>query len=535
MQVKAPSKAPAIPTAQELLDARNYLSPEEYAQLVSLINGVSLPPITLHDFVKKSWSWVEPNVPFKDNWHIGVMAEHLEAVVWGQISNLVINIPPRHMKSIMVAVCFQPWVWTFRAWTQWLFFSHSKGFSMRDTMRSRRLIMSDWYQDNFGAAFSLRDDQNTKTKYENNQGGFRSALGAGGATGDGGDFLVGDDLLNIDDRHSKAVREGVNEFWGTTVATRKNSDEAAKIIICQRLHEHDIVGYVERQEEAGGDHYEILAIPAMYEGANAFPVTAVDWKDPRTDYGDALWPERFDRASLNKLKRTLGGDSAALLQQRPSPQTGAIFKKYLWKYWVPVGSKLPPVTVKVEEDTTIRGIKYAAGDVYECETIELDRATLRDYLQSWDMAFKGTSQSAYVAGQVWARRGEAECFLLDQERGKWDFLKTIDAVHRLTKRVPEATLKLVEEKANGAAVISALKTNVQGLVPINPKGDKTSRAHAVTPLQEAGNIYLPHPLLYVWVDDYIDELTMFPNGEYMDQVDATAQALNRMQSGFWTR
>jgi len=535
MQVQTPSQAPALPTAQELLEARKYLTPEEYSRLVALMNGLSLPPLPLHDFVKQAWSWIEPNVPFKDNWHIGVMAEHLEAVVWGQIHNLVINIPPRHMKSIMVAVCFQPWVWTFRAWTQWLFFSHSKGFSMRDTMRSRRLIMSDWYQDNFGAAFSLRDDQNTKTKYENTQGGFRSALGAGGATGDGGDFLVGDDLLNIDDRHSKAIREGVNEFWGTTVATRKNSDDAAKIIICQRLHENDIVGYVEKQAEAGGDKYEVLAIPAMYEGASAYPVTSVTWKDPRTEYGQALWRNRFDEDSLGQLKRTLGSDSPALLQQRPSPQTGAIFKKYLWKYWVPVGSTLPAVTVKIKEDVIIRGIKYSAGEIFECETTELDRETLRNHMQSWDMAFKGTKTSAYVSGGVWARRDDAEIFLLDQERGKWDFLKTIDAVHRLTNRIPEATLKLVEEKANGAAVISSLRSKIVGLTPINPKGDKVSRAHAVTPLLEAGNVYIPHPLLFAWVNDYIDELTMFPNGEYMDQVDMTTQALSRMQTGFWTR
>lgn len=507
---------------QDLRDAAQYLTPQEYQELQRLLRDIRVPQLGLTDFVRRAWPYVEPNIPYLHNWHIDVIADHLEAVTWGQIQNLIINIPPRYMKSTLIAVCWQPWVWSFREWSKWLFFSHSKTFATRDNAKSRRLINSPFYRE-LAPQVVLSEEQNTKARYENTQGGLRAALGVGGATGDGGDFLVGDDLLNIEDRHSKAMREAANEFWSTTVATRNNTERTGKVIICQRLHERDIVGHLKEKEQEGAEHYDVLVIPAEYEPHGKYPVTAVPWQDPREDDGDLLWPGRFGRDAVDSLKRSLGGDSSALLQQRPSPASGAIFKKYWWRFWYPPGNKMPPVRVSLPD-----------GSTHDCPVMELPVDELRSHTQSWDTAFKDGDGSAFVVGQVWAKT-RADRFLLDQTRRKMDTPATIAAVRSLSEAWPQAKRKLIEDKASGPAVMQTLRRELAGILAVNPKGDKVQRAHAVTPECEAGNVYLPHPQVAPWVWDLIDEAARFPNGEYADQVDAMTQALNYLANAGWSR
>ena len=147
-------------------------------------------------------------------------------------------------------------------------------------------------------------------------------------------------------------------------------------------------------------------------------------------------------------------------------------------------------------------------------------------IQSWDCAFKDTASSDYVVGQVWGRIG-ADKYLLDQVRGRMDCPTTIRAVKRLSEKWPKAVAKLVEDKANGPAVIAMLRHEVEGLIAVNPEGGKEARAHAVSPQIEAGNVYLPHPDTATWVDGFVEENAVFPNGPHDDQVDATTQALLR--------
>ena len=141
------------------------------------------------------------------------------------------------------------------------------------------------------------------------------------------------------------------------------------------------------------------------------------------------------------------------------------------------------------------------------------------------MAFKGTDSSDFVVGQVWQQVG-AQAFLLDQVRGRWDFAETCEQVRALSAKWPQAAAKLVEDKANGPAVISALGRAIPGLVAVNPQGGKESRANAVTPLIEAGNVWLPTGA--PWVSDLIEECAGFPNAAHDDQVDTLTQALARM-------
>jgi predicted phage terminase large subunit-like protein len=147
-------------------------------------------------------------------------------------------------------------------------------------------------------------------------------------------------------------------------------------------------------------------------------------------------------------------------------------------------------------------------------------------LQSWDCSFKDSDGTDYVVGQVWGVK-DADIYLLDQVRDRMDFPVTIQAIENMTKKWPQATMKLIEDKANGPAVISMMRHKIGGLIPVEPRGSKEARASAVSPLIEAGNVYLPSPAIAPWVNDFIEECSAFPNGANDDQVDAMSQALGR--------
>jgi predicted phage terminase large subunit-like protein len=170
-------------------------------------------------------------------------------------------------------------------------------------------------------------------------------------------------------------------------------------------------------------------------------------------------------------------------------------------------------------------VRLEDGSLFACPQIPLP-VGITDQLQSWDMAFKETESSDFVVGQVWGRRG-AETFLLDQTRGRLDFPKTVGAVRDLSARYPLAAPILIEDKANGSAVVSTLQREIRGIIAVNPEGGKEARVNAVAAGIEAGNVYLPHPALFPWVHEFIEECAGFPNAAHDDQVDAMSQALLR--------
>jgi predicted phage terminase large subunit-like protein len=197
--------------------------------------------------------------------------------------------------------------------------------------------------------------------------------------------------------------------------------------------------------------------------ALAFP------SDPRTEPGELLWPDRFGPDELTALKQSMGSYAAAgQLQQRPAPAEGGMLKRHWWRYWKPVGVSLTPVLVRFPD-----GQQQAIAAVDRPEEME-------EQLLSWDMSFKGLDSSDFVVGQVWGKH-RADKFLLDQVKARLDFPNTLEAVRRLSSSWPEAHSKLVEDKANGSAVIATLKHEISGLIAVNPEGGKESRASAVSP------------------------------------------------------
>jgi predicted phage terminase large subunit-like protein len=466
---------------------------------------------SFREFVYQAWPIVEPSTPFVPGWHIDTIVEHLEAISYGHIRKLLINVPPRHMKSLLVSVFWPAWEWTRWPEHRWLYSSYAANLSTRDSLVCRRLIESPWYRARWGHIFVLTGDQNVKTRFENNHSGYRLSTSVGGSvTGEGGDRLVCDDPHKVDEVESDAVRKGTIDWWDTVMSTRVNDPKTtAMVVVMQRCHQQDLSGHL--LEQGGWEH---LCLPAEYEGPSR--TTSIGFTDPRKEPGELLWPERFGRKEIDDLKVSLGSYGAAgQLQQRPSPAGGGIIKREWFRYFQPRGANLPAVIVRLP-DGTLRSII----------PIEVPRH-VDEQIQSWDCTFKDLSTSDYVVGQVWARWGSL--FLLgDQIRARLDCPATVRAVRELTQKWPGTIAKLVEDKANGSAVIQMLSREIPGLLPVNPQGGKNARAAAVSPLIEAGNVYLPHPLFAPWVNDFIEECVAFPNGAHDDQVDAMTQALLRL-------
>jgi predicted phage terminase large subunit-like protein len=229
-----------------------------------------------------------------------------------------------------------------------------------------------------------------------------------------------------------------------------------------------------------------------------------------------LWPQKIDAAALDTLKATLGSYRyAGQYQQRPSPSEGGVIKRHWWKYWQTRGANLPPIPVKMPD-----------GSIELRKAVDLP-SHFDKQIQTWDMAFKGTKNADFVVGQVQAAHG-ADRYLMDQVRDRLDLPGTLLAVRRLSARWPEAILKLVEDKANGPAVVQSLRHEIPGFVEVNPEGGKASRAAAASPQLESGNWYLPHPMLAPWVDAFISECAAFPAGAHDDQVDAWSQGAKRL-------
>lgn len=439
---------------------------------------------SLVEYTQQAWKIIEPTTEYIHGWHIDAICEHLEAITSGELRNLIITMPPRFMKSILVSVMWPTWGWIRNPELRWLYSSYAETLSVRDSVKSRRIIQSSWYQNNWGNKYHLTSDQNVKSRYENNKTGYRIATSVGGsATGEGGDVVVVDDPHNVNEASSDKVREATVLWWDQVMSTRLNNPKtSSKVIVMQRIHENDLVGHVLRQ---GG--YEHLCLPAEYEGKRK-SYTSIGWEDPREKEGDLLWPERFGTQEIVEAKKRLGSIGyAGQFQQSPSPASGAILKREWWQYY-----RIPPVRFDM-------------------------------LIQSWDMAFKDTKTSAYVVGQVWGKVGPDK-YLLDQVRDKMDFVATLNAFKALTAKWPKCTAKLIEDTANGPAVISSLKNHISGIIPVKPQGSKEARAYAISPEVESGHIWLPESA--PWINDFVEETSKFPNSEYKDQTDALTQALN---------
>ena len=471
-------------------------------------------------FVRHGWEVLEPGTRLAWNWHIDAICDHCQAVTRGEIRNLLINIPPGHMKSLIVSVFWPAWEWIEEPEVRSLFSSYALDLSLRDSVRFRDLVQSDWYQDWFCPEWRLSQDQKTKSNISNGRKGFRLAMSVGGrATGFRGNKIVTDDPLNAKEMHSLAAREECLFWWDKVMSSRLNDMRTgAKVIIMQRLHEQDLSGHV-----LGKGVYEHLCLPSEFEPDRrsvTFILRAGErvpfWEDPRTEPGELLFPELFPRPVLDQARKDLGEDGyAGQHMQAPAPPEGGMLKRHHWRFWKHAGQPLGPVPMRM-----------ADGSQVEIPVVELP-AAFDEQIQSWDMAFKDTKASDFVVGQAWGRTS-ADKWLLEQVRDRLSFTASVEAVREMSARWPRAYAKLVEDKANGPAIIDTLTHEIAGMIAVNPEGGKEARCAAVSPQQEAHNVYLPHPDIAPWVWAFIERCAAFPKVTHDDEIDALSQALLRL-------
>lgn len=455
-------------------------------------------------------------MPLIDNWHIDALGEHLEAVAHGKIRFLMINIGPGYAKSLIASVQFSAWLWTIRPTERILAGTYASDLTVRDSIRTLDLITSDWYKETFAPAWNLarKTEEADGEKYDpltdswtlvkqnedfisNSLKGERRALSVGGkATGFRGNGQIFDDLLNAQDKHSEAVRNKARDWAISTMSTRFNDMRNGwRVCIGQRLHELDPYGAM-----LATGRYEHLCLPSEFEPERRC-VTSIGWSDPRKEAGELLFPELFTHQVLEQAKKELGTyDYAGQHQQRPAPAEGGIVKRDWWQAYIHE--------------------QYPSFDLIAI---------------SVDAAFKETKDSDYVAIHVYGCIGP-RTYLIDRTHDRMSYLATKRAITALIQRWKPRAI-LIEDKANGPAVISELKKSFTGVIAITPEGSKESRAWACSPEIESGNVYLPATLPQGVTDideatplpmasEVVEEWAVFPNGAHDDDVDAMTQFLN---------
>jgi predicted phage terminase large subunit-like protein len=434
--------------------------------------------------------------------------EALVDVDAGRCDRLIITMPPQEGKSTRVTEYGPVWMLTRNPERRVVVISHGQDLANDFGRRIRSHVASNQGADGtLDLGLRLAPDNGSVSSWtlEGHRGGVRSVGIGGGITGRPADVMFIDDpIKNREEANSERFRQRAKDFW-TDVAVTRLAPGAAVVIILTRWHDDDLAGWLLTREDA--PRWRVLNIPAQADHDPAAGEVDVLGREPGEYMVSARINEHTKRprsvAEWESKKTEVGSRTwAALYQGRPSPAVGDIFKREWWQFY-----DEPLWVVRNDGSRIVPGAD--------------------DLLISWDLTFKDTAGTDYVCGQVWMRRG-AEAFLLDQVLDRMDFVRTVREFVQLAARWPGATLKLVEDKANGPAVIAMLRRKVPGIVPEEPQGSKVARASAVSPLIEARNVWLPAPELAPWVGGFVEECAGFPNAAHDDQVDAMSQALNRL-------
>lgn len=482
---------------------------------------------SLYVFLKSAWKYIDP-AQWMDSWAVEAICEHLQAVVDGQIKRLIINCPPRIGKSNTVSVAFPAWTWaqpdqtpTSGPGVPFLYASYADKLSLRDSVKCRRLIESPWYKKRWGDRFQLTTDQNTKSRFTNDKAGDRliTSIGAG-VTGEGGNIICIDDPNAANDVESEATTQTTIDWWTTAMPTRlNNAEKGAFVIIQQRLGEDDLTGHILEHESEGWVH---LCLPARFEPERSFH-TVLGWKDPRTEPGELLWPERFSESYLKRLEVTMGPFTfAGQMQQRPEPKGGGIIKRDWWKLWEP--DSYPPMDF-----------------VLGCLDTAYTEDTMNDAsgMIVWGI-FSGDAKARTT--QISGPDGE----LLRHDSTNSEFAPQVMCMyawdmhlelHELVVKVAQTCtrmkvdLLLIENKASGISVAQEIRRLYWrerfGVELFDPKSqDKTARLYSVQHLFAEGIIHGPER---PWMDRVITQVGQFPKGKRDEFVDLTSMGLRKLR------
>jgi len=430
-------------------------------------------------FVRKAWDIVEPDVPFATNWHIEALCQLLEQVTAGTIRRIIINIPPGTMKSLLVSVFWPAWEMATNPKRRYLTASYGSHLTIRDNLRFRDIVQSQWYQQHYAVQFT--SDQNAKELLKTTDGGWRFATSVGGAgTGEHPDRIIIDDPHTAEQARSEIERQRAALWFDRTASSRGVMRDVAILVIMQRLDEEDLTGHL--LAKGGWEH---VMFPMRWERARA------DARDVRTQDGELLWPALLPEDKVRLLESDLGSyGTAGQLQQRPAPEGGGLFQRE-WFRIVDAGPSGPQVR-------RVRG---------------------------WDTA--GTEDGGdYTVGVKMAESGGV-FFVEDVVRGQWG-PSAVDAIMLQTAKLDGPKCAQREEREGGSAGKAVIAARAKSLVghdyqEVPTTGSKVVRSKPLRSQCAAGNVMLVRG---EWNEEYIKELCDFPTGRKDDQVDASSAAFN---------
>jgi predicted phage terminase large subunit-like protein len=443
-------------------------------------------------FIERSFYELNPQTSFLPNWHIEEIAQALEDCRTGRIKRLIITVPPRHLKSHEVSIAFPAWVLGHNPSAQIICVSY--GQDLADTLAGncRTLMSSPFYRDLFPTR--LAQKRQAVDDFYTTEGGFRMATSVGGVlTGRGGDFLIIDDPLKPDEAASQSQRKAVNDWYDSTLLTRLNDKrEGCIIIIMQRLHEDDLVGHV-----ISRDHWTVLRLPAIAEEDETHRIRSLGKTRIVTrKKGEALHPAREPFEVLNVTRERLGEyNFAGQYQQSPAPLGGGMVKREWFVTYAP--HQLP-------------------------QKFDL-------IFQSWDTANKAAEINDFSVCTTWGVV-DRQLYLLDVFRDRLEYPELKRSIVRHAELHKAETI-VIEDKASGTQLLQDLRHDgFDKATAFKSDGDKVMRMYAVTSTIENGFVHIPDSA--GWLEPYLYELAVFPNGKYDDQVDSTSQALGWIRDGY---
>jgi predicted phage terminase large subunit-like protein len=438
-----------------------------------------------YTYMTRCFAELHGGVSFQPNWHMEVIAAALQDCMDGRIKRLIVNLPPRHLKSLMASIALPAFWLGHHPNASIICVSYGQSLSEKFARDCRTVMTSTWNQALFPTR--LTNPRASLSELTTTVGGSRLATSVGGVlTGRGADAIVIDDPLKPDEAASETQRRNVNEWYDGTLYSRLNHKaEGAIIVIMQRLHEDDLVGHLLKQEG-----WTILSFPAIAElDETHFVETILGRKQYRRSVGDALHPEWESLPTLKMIRETIGTyNFAGQYQQTPAPTGGGMVREEWFK-------RYDPETLNITFDQTI---------------------------QSWDTANTPSALADYSVCTTWGMKG-SHFYLLNVFRKKLaypDLKRAVREQHRLYR---PSTI-LIEDKASGTQLIQdSIEDGLSMVKGVKPDGDKIMRLHAQTATIENGFVHIP--MSAHWLNDYLHELSVFPNGRFDDQVDSTAQAL----------
>ena len=482
--------------------------------------------LSLYEFVKQAWPYVEGENLFIDNWHIKAICDHLEACVDGKIKFLIINIPPRCMKSLICNIFFPAWIWVKKPYSRIFCLSGSHKLAVRDSVKCRQLMLSTWFQKFWNNLFKFSKDVNTKERYANNKGGeklVKSILGS--SIGEGGHFLIIDDGNSQQDITSKTTRERTSEIVDSSFCIRQDNTEHAVLInIQQRLHWEDLTAHFLAKQLPGTVH---LMLPMEYKPHRqcvTIPLKGMKerWKDPRTKENELLWPERFNKAHVERLKIFFGTsyNIESQLQQLPSPESGNIFKKEWFNIYKE--SRLPHFDMVIQSWDTALSTKVNA-----CESA----------LTTWGIFTNNEGKKNLMLLNLWTGRLEQPDLRRMMKKSQSCYFTTrLDDPEKLA---PSADIVLIEEASGGMALVQDLQRAGLPVIGFNPRHHglkncahmtgKPDRARLASLLVEQKLLWLPtrpndKNTLTTASNRLLNAALAAPTGRDQDIVDSMSQA-----------